>query len=191
MKGCKPLNNKECKAMNESFTGKFAIRNRLMFELGRLTGLRISEILSIRIKDVFKAGKALDAVYIAKRKCKGKKEGKNIVLTTSLQKLIKEYIISLKTIDYNSFLFKSNKGSKAISIIQAYRIIQNASNLAGVTGKVGTHSMRKTFANVIHLKLGSNLLKTQKALHHKNVNSTVQYISLDQQEINQAILSMD
>jgi hypothetical protein len=46
-----------------------------------------------------------------------------------------------------------------------------------------------TFANRFYERLGHDLFKTQKAVEHHNVNSTVQYLSVDQHEINQAILT--
>ncbi len=56
-----------------------------------------------------------------------------------------------------------------------------------LTGTLGTHMMRKTFANRLYERLGRDLFKTQKALGHQNVNSTVQYLHVDQDEINAAI----
>jgi site-specific recombinase XerD len=49
--------------------------------------------------------------------------------------------------------------------------------------------MRKTFANRLYERLGHDLFKTQKALGHQNVNSTVQYLHIAQAEINAAILA--
>jgi site-specific recombinase XerD len=44
-------------------------------------------------------------------------------------------------------------------------------------GTLGTHAMRKAFANKLHVLLGRDLVKTQRALGHKNVSSTVSYLS--------------
>ena len=57
-------------------------------------------------------------------------------------------------------------------------------------GKLGTHSMRKTFADRIYDRLDGDLAKTQKALGHKNINSTVQYLSFREEEIDEAILAI-
>jgi integrase len=46
-----------------------------------------------------------------------------------------------------------------------------------LTGKLGTHAMRKTFANRMYDKLGKDLVKCQRALGHRNINSTVSYLS--------------
>jgi site-specific recombinase XerD len=49
--------------------------------------------------------------------------------------------------------------------------------------------MRKTFARKVHERLGHDLVKTQRALGHKNINSTVAYLSFVEDEIDQAILA--
>jgi integrase len=49
--------------------------------------------------------------------------------------------------------------------------------------------MRKTFANRMYDKLGHDLVKTQRALGHKNINSTVAYLSFREEDIAAAILA--
>lgn len=58
-----------------------------------------------------------------------------------------------------------------------------------LTGKVGTHAMRKTFATRVYHQLNHDLVKTQRAMGHKNINSTVAYLSFVEDEIDQAILA--
>ncbi len=48
--------------------------------------------------------------------------------------------------------------------------------------------MRKTFARRVHEKLGKDLVKTQKAMGHRSINSTVSYLSFNEEEIDDAIL---
>jgi integrase len=71
----------------------------------------------------------------------------------------------------------------------AYRILREATDKAKIAGKVATHSMRKTFAERMYTKLDKDLLKLQKALGHRDVNSTIAYLSFNQQDIDDAILS--
>jgi integrase len=49
--------------------------------------------------------------------------------------------------------------------------------------------MRKTFANRMYDKLNHDLVRTQRALGHTNINSTVQYLSFREEEIDAAILA--
>ena len=50
------------------------------------------------------------------------------------------------------------------------------------TGRLGIHSMRETFADVVHERPGRGIAKAKKALGH-NVNSTDSYLSFLQEEI--------
>jgi integrase len=62
--------------------------------------------------------------------------------------------------------------------------------LLGLAGTLGTRAMRKSFADRVYEKLGHDLVKTQRALGHRNINSTVSYLSFKNEEIDQAILSI-
>jgi integrase len=53
----------------------------------------------------------------------------------------------------------------------------------------GTHSLRKTFANRMYERLHRDLVKVQRAMGHKNINSTVAYLSFREEEIDAAILA--
>ncbi len=87
-------------------------------------------------------------------------------------------------------MFQSRKeNNRPISRVQAWRILRNACELNQITGNVGTHSMRKTFAQRVYNLLDRDLVKTQRALGHRNVNSTAQYLSFDEREIDEAILA--
>jgi hypothetical protein len=58
-----------------------------------------------------------------------------------------------------------------------------------MTGKLGTHAMRKTFCNRVYDKLNHDLVKTHRAIGHANINSTVQYLSFREAEIDAAVLA--
>ena len=53
MKGCRALKSEEVMLISDSFYGKYERRNRALFLLGCKTELRISELLSLRVKDVY------------------------------------------------------------------------------------------------------------------------------------------
>lgn len=53
MKDTRPLDNDEIRRVSASFTGTFEGRNRSLFMMGVSTGGRISELLNLRIRDVY------------------------------------------------------------------------------------------------------------------------------------------
>lgn len=194
MKGCRPLSELEVAAVLEALAGPYATRDRALFLLGVKAGFRISELLSLRLLDVMRAGRLLDRVSVARRNMKKKVEGRTVLLHPEARAALELWVEELRAQGYmtsDTFVFQSRKGrNAALSRVQAYRILQAAYERAGVEGQTGTHSMRKTFANNVHERLGRDLLKTQKALGHRNINSTVSYLSFRQEEIDEAILGL-
>lgn len=111
-------------------------RNLVMFEIGLKTLLRISDILELRVKDVYKK------VTIRK---KLKKTGKyiEIPIRKDLKKILDRYCEGKPKLEY---LIKSQKGyNRPISETQAYRVIKEMAKEVQIE-KVGTHSLRKTGA---------------------------------------------
>jgi integrase len=56
-------------------------------------------------------------------------------------------------------------------------------------GQLDTHCLRKTFANAVYEANHHDLPKTQKALGHRNINSTVAYLSFREEDVELAILA--
>lgn len=194
MKGCRPLDELEVQATLCAFAGPYASRDRALFLLGVRSGFRISELLSLQLRDVMRHGKPLERVTVARKHMKKKVEGRTVVLHPEAKAALCEWVVELQARGYmtsDTFVFQSRKGrNAAMSRVQAYRILQEAYERAGVSGSTGTHTMRKTFANRVYDRLGGDLIKTQKALGHRNINSTVSYLSFREAEIDEAILGM-
>ena len=72
----------------------------------------------------------------------------------------------------------------------AWRILRRAFEQAGLTGNLGTHSMRKTFADRIYDRLDGDLVNTAQALAHRWIGSTASYLTFRESEIDEAILSI-
>ena len=89
-----------------------------------------------------------------------------------------------------TYEFLSRKGvNRPITTVQVWRILHDAVVANELTGTLGTHTMRKTFAHRVYERLSRDLVKTQRALGHANINSTVSYLSCADEEIHAAILA--
>ena len=194
MKGCRSFTDQEADDIMKSFGGQYAARDKAIFALGRYTGERISAILRLNIGDIVQAGRIGDSVTYRRANRKGKVEGRTIKLHPKARTALTGWISQLgkNTILLpENFVFQSRKGTnKPISRIQYHRIFKEAVEVNGLTGKVATHSMRKTFADRVYEALDRDIFRTQKALGHRNINSTVQYLSFKEQDIEAAILGM-
>lgn len=194
MKGVIPL----CE--NEVFTilrvlalTRKANRNLALFTVGMETGFRITELLSLTISDVYKDGAVMDTVSVARKNMKRKREGRSLPLTRAAKQAIAELIQWLREEGYwqgTDYLFQSaRRGNHAISRTQVWQIINDAARAGGISTRVGTHSMRKTFARryrqwlieqvAIHQRQLEPMREVQKALGHTSIESTEKYIEWD------------
>jgi len=189
--GCRPFTDHEVRTLLNSFSGRFANRDRALFVLGIKTGFRISEMLSLTIKDVFRENQIVNRITVTKSKMKGKTESRTIILHSDAKDAIFEWLLErgLYQLSKDDFLFQSRKGTGAITRVQAYRIIQKAARRNNLSGKIGNHSLRKTFADRIYDKFDRDLIRVQRALGHKWITSTQAYLSFKEEEIEKAILS--
>jgi integrase len=194
MKGCRPLTDEELMVVSQSFGGTYAARDKALFLLGIKSGFRISELLSLTVGDVYQHGHLVERVTVQRRHMKKRIEGRTVVLHPEAKAALAAWLQTLQadgSLLPSVHIFQSRKGvNRPLSRVQAYRILQEAYGVNGLTGKLGTHSMRKTFANRVYDKLNHDLIKTQKALGHRNINSTVSYLSFREEEIEAAILAI-
>lgn len=193
MKGCRPLTDQEIKSVLDSIdNGTNPPRDRALFLLGLRSGFRISELLSLRVSDVYQNGHFVDQISVARKFMKKKREGRTIPLHSEAKDALVTLVRKLeeeKAFGPDTFIFRSRQGgNRAMGRQGAWEMLKKVYAAAGITGKTGTHSMRKTFAKRVHEKLGRDLIKTQKALGHAQVNSTVSYLSFNESEIDDAIL---
>ena len=191
MKGCRPLTSGEVQLLQQSFGGRYAARDKALFILGVKSGFRISELLSLRVGDVLQYGRVVDRVTVHRRYMKRQVEGRTVLLHADARAALAVWLIQLQAgpgVDRSTYVFRSQKGvNRPMSRRQAWEILHEAVVTNGLTGKLGTHAMRKTFAQNIYRELGYSLAKTQRALGHKHVNSTISYLSVDDEEIEAAI----
>jgi len=150
-------------------------RDYIMFLLGINTGLRVSDLLNLKVKDI--KGKKKIAVK------EGKTEKKRDIQLTNIYEELNEYI---KTLQDTKWLFPSRKGEKPISRIQAYRALNKASDTVDMPDGIGTHTMRKTFG-YWYYKQTKDVAKLQMILNHSTPTITLKYIGITDEEIEDSL----
>ncbi len=193
MPGCRPLTDAEVELVMQSFGGRYATRDRALFLLGIYTGFRITELLSLRVTDVYQHQQVLHRVTVARRHMKGKGASRSVPLHPLAQLALAAWIEQMPrhfAVTPESCVFRSREGgSRPISRMHAHRILRDAFDSCEMTGNLGTQSMRKTFAKKVHRRLGNDLAKTKEALGQKHITATMHYMSFLAEEIDQAILA--
>lgn len=150
-------------------------RDYILFLLGINTGLRVSDLLNLKVKDI-KGKKRLTVK-------EGKTEKKRDIQLTNIYEELNEYI---KTLQDTEWLFPSRKGEKAISRIQAYRALNKASERVDMPDGIGTHTMRKTFG-YWYYKKSKDVAKLQMILNHSHPEITLKYIGITDEEIEDSL----
>lgn len=169
MMNVEPIREKEKIKNIKLILKKSGLRNLLLFTLGINCGLRISDILNLRVSDVFN----VDYIEIKEKKTE---KYKKFPITKAYKKLLLEYT---KDLQNNDWLFKSRKGEFAITRIQAYRIINQACRKAGIKDKIGTHTLRKTFGYHFYKKT-KDIALLQTIFNHSSPTITLRYIGINQ-----------
>ena len=154
-------------------------RNYLLFAFGIRVALRISDLLSLQVKDVLTAsGDIKDSIIVIEKKT-GKR--RIIKLNNPAKEAIAWYFDRTNNTDANSYLFYSQKGG-ALSRFQALRLIKNWCKQVGVDGIIGTHSLRKTWAYQVWKK-GGDVSVIRKALGHSKEEITLRYIGIPASDV--------
>jgi integrase len=112
---------------------------------------------------------------------KGKNQSRTVVLHPEAKAALEGYI--------NTHMATATPEERLFPICRqsADRILRRAVKRARIEGKVSTHSFRKSFCKKVYEALGRDLVNTQRAMGHRSVQSTISYLSFDQEAINQAI----
>jgi integrase len=190
MIGCPALSPKELKLALAILNGRYALRDRALIILGVRSGLRISELLALKVSQVWDGERVVTRFYITRDATKGKHAGASIIMHPDAADALTIWIESAALIDGpNGYLFPSQRQGGRLGRKAAWKVLHRAFKAAGVTGMAGTHCMRKTFANNVHKALGGDLFRTAKAMRHSSPMTTLRYLSFKQEEIDRAILS--
>ncbi|WP_338754875.1 site-specific integrase [Bacillus sp. FJAT-52991] len=150
-------------------------RDYFLFVMGINTGLRISDLLPLQVKDV------RNKTHITIKEKKTDKH-KRFVINSTLRKEIDEYTANMHDEDY---LFPSQRTKKPIQRVQAYKILNRAAEKVGLT-EIGTHTLRKTFG-YHYYKRTKDVAMLQEIFNHSAPSVTKRYIGITQDEIDKSL----
>lgn len=160
------------------YLGESSERNRIMFLFGIYVGIRISDILEFRVRDV------RDKARVSIREKKTGKE-KTFPINSELRPELNRYIKDKA--DYE-WLFPSRQGSDHLSRVQAYKILNEAGQRFGLE-RIGTHTMRKTFGYHFYQQT-HDVATLMKILNHSSAAITLRYIGVSQDMQDELIMNL-
>lgn len=162
----------------EDWLAQYNYKYYIMFEVGKNTGLRVSDVLSLRVEDVY---------HKSHIKVKEKKTGKwrECKIPPKLGRVLDAYCKGRKPLEY---LVPSNAKyprEKPISTIRAYQVMRRAGEACNLKG-LGTHSMRKTFG-YFYYKQYHDVAELMRIFNHSSPSVTLRYIGIEQEGIDKRV----
>lgn len=143
-------------------------RDAVIYAVGIYTGLRISDILNLRVRDV----RAKENIILYERKT-GKE--KFIPINRFLKKVLNQFIDGRR--DYEYLFLSPKPPNRPISRQQVYNILSKAAEHFGIEERIGTHTLRKTFGYHYYLKT-HDVGTLMKLYNHSSETVTLCYIGI-------------
>lgn len=145
------------------------VKHRTMLQVLYSTGLRVSELIALRIEDIDSGRNTITV-----RHGKGGKD-RQVPLSPTLLQLLREY---WKIYRPKAYLFENerNNGSQ-MSDRTVQAVFAHARKSSGIRKKVSAHTLRHSYATHL-LESGTDLLSIRNLLGHSNITTTTVYLHL-------------
>ena len=159
-------------------------RNRAIIETMYSCGLRVSELCSLRLSDLY-----LDEEFV---RVLGK-GGKQRLVPVSSRAIaeLRAYIAERASMNivpgYEDYIFLSYRRGKPLSRITVFHIVKELVAVVGINKIVSPHTFRHSFATHL-LEGGANLRAIQSMLGHESISTTEIYTHIDRTRLRQEII---
>lgn len=167
-------------AVQQYFLNKSKIRDWMLWTVGVSLGLRISDLLSLKIKEVLNDDLTFrKRIILIEQKTS---KANNCLITESVIDAITKYFDSIKwKFDMEDYLFKSNKTKGKMYEEYGWKILSDAGKALSLPIVIGSHTMRKSFANIAACVDKSTIdmnaiAKIQGLLNHSDQRVTMKYL---------------
>jgi integrase len=180
-------NKKQVRKLSMYYLTLGQLRNHVLIVMGLHTALRISDLLRLKWDDVyaFERNQVRTAITIVEKKTH---KQKTIALNNRIISALTLY--ATNAAKRGSFLVENTKTKKAISRIQAYRLIRAAAEALELQNRVSCHSLRKTFG--YHAwKSGVSPAVIMEIYNHSNLAVTRRYLGVTQDDKDAVYLGLE
>ncbi len=160
-------------------------RNYAIIELLYGCGLRVSELINLKISHLFFKDQFIKVIG------KGNKE-RLVPIGKQSIKALTNYIKNHRTliqpkVQYTDIIFLNNRGA-ALSRVMVFYIIKDLAEKAGIQKNISPHTLRHSFATHL-IEGGADLRAIQEMLGHASITTTEIYTHVDTNYMRDVILS--
>lgn len=178
------------RAIQEYFLSKNKVRDFMLWTVGVSLGLRISDLLSLKINSILNDDKSFRKRLLIREHKTSKIN--NCLITESVIYAVTKYFDSIKwNFSLDDYLFKSNKTKGKMYEEYGWKILSDAGKALKFPMVIGSHTMRKSFANIAACVDKScidmnAIAKIQGLLNHSDQRVTMRYLGTYQEMFDQA-----
>jgi len=161
------------------------LRDRALFILGINSGLRVQDILALKVEDV-KTSPIGERISLIE-----KKTGKaNVfIINKEIRTALDDYLKDAKLKDSN-FLFKSRKGANyPITTYAVTQMVKRWADEINLTGNFGAHTLRKTWCYHQRKTFGVSWEVIAKRLNHSSPSITRRYLGIQEEEVEEILMN--
>ena len=160
-------------------TSKTGVRNIAIVELLYSCGLRVSELINLKISDLFFKESLIKVTG------KGNKE-RFVPISTQAQLYINNYIKDIRCFkkikkNFEDTLFLNERGS-SLSRVMIFIILKELRISSNIKKKIGPHTFRHSFATHL-IENGADLITIQNMLGHENITTTERYLHVSKKHL--------
>ena len=167
--------------LNALFRSVSNIKHRAILMATYSAGLRVSEVVSLRVSDIDS-----ERMVIRVEQGKGRKD-RYAPMSERLLPVLRQY---WKAARPPRWLFPGQDPNAPLTRSSVERVFKKAKNDAGITKSVTVHSLRHSFATHL-LERGTDIRTIQRLLGHRSLSSTQIYTHVAKNYVNQAGSPLD
>lgn len=151
-------------------------KHKLIISLAYAGGLRVSEVVNLKVKDI-----DINALTLTVRQGKGKKDR----LTVISKRIIADLSEMIKLKKANDYVFESERGGK-LTVTTLQKVFAKCLQKSGIKKSATFHSLRHSFATHL-LENGTDVRYVQELLGHQNIRTTQIYTQVTNPSIRKIV----
>ena len=156
------------------------LKHNTMLKLCYGMGLRVSEIVNLKITDIDS-----NNMQVLVERGKGKKD-RYVNLPQSILEQLREYYKEFRP---QKYLFEGQNGGQ-YSVRSVQQVFKNALQKAKINKQVGIHGLRHSYATHL-LEQGTDIRYIQELLGHKDLKTTLIYTEVTNQSVRKVVSPLD